>query len=111
MYTLEDLKEANIIVRNEYDSILKELQQELYDTKERLRNLESAILYNSDTERQPKEMPTGFEKLTDKKRAMLEAMKVKSNSDWAISFIDSVLTQGTTSEKQRKVLNDIYQKL
>lgn len=111
MYTLEDLKEANIIVRNEYDGILKELEQKLYDTQERLKNLESAILYNSDTSRQPTDSPTNFRKLTASNIKALEHMKSRSTSDWSINFIDSVLTQGSTSEKQRKVLKDIHDKL
>ena len=111
MYTLEDLKEANLIVRNEYDKILKELEQKLYDTQERLRNLESAILYNSDTNRQPTDSPKDFRKLTDNNIKALESMKLRTNSDWAVTFIDSVLKQGSTSEKQRKVLKDIHDKL
>lgn len=111
MYTLEDLKEANLIVRNEYDKILKELEQKLYDTQERLKNLESAILYNSDTSKQPTDSPKKFQPLTTKQILALKSIQRKTKSDWAVSFVQSILDQGSTSEKQRVKIKEIYKKL
>jgi hypothetical protein len=39
VFTLEDLKTANMIVRNEYESILRDLQKQINDLKTEVYNL------------------------------------------------------------------------
>jgi len=120
VYTLSELSEANLIVRNEYSDLLSEmrgiitnLQSELSDAKERIRNLEKTAHYTGREGSMPTEAPKGFKPLdgitTKKLRVML--LEAQNNGDSGISFIQSVLDQGSTSEKQREILNKIHKRL
>ena len=118
VFTLEDLKTANMIVRNEYDSIVKDLQKQINDLKTEVYNLSLkvkepsyAIRSLSTTVEKVEDKPQ-FNKFTMEQLQSLEvAYKSEKISDWERNFIDTLMTYQRVSEKQKPILKKIILKV
>lgn len=119
-YTLDQIVEANLLVRSEYESILKQqsetiskLESTISDLLYRMQNLENVKLYNSE-QRTNTEAPSGFKDLTEEQDNMLIGVLRDYRehlSDWEVSFISSIREQQSTSQKQRDLLNKTLRKV
>lgn len=118
MYTLEDIKTANMVVRMEYDSTLKDLQKQINDLKALVNNLSSkvnepsyAIRSISQTTKPDGDKPQ-FKQLTHEQLQGLKVMyDSPETSDWDKNFINTVMTYQRVSEKQWNILQQIAQKV
>ena len=109
-YTIEDLENANVIVRNEYEIQIADLTNQLKDVLIRLQNVEKVLFY-SDKSDTPKEAPKDFKKLDDVQVTFLKKLITNTNVQSQKEFIKSVLSQGNASEKQREIIKDIYKRV
>jgi len=118
VFTLEDLKTANMIVRNEYESILRDLQKQINDLKTEVYNLSlkvkepSYAIRSLSTTIEKTEAKSQFDKFTIEQLQSLEvAYKSDKISDWERNFIDSLMTYQRVSDKQKPILKKIIEKV
>ena len=104
LYTIEDLKNANLIVRNEYEdrisrleSQIKDLQVELSKVLSRVKEPVSVNVSNSTKE-----------SLTEEQVRYLINLRSSGNiSDWARDFLDNVIKYKRISSLQKETIKKI----
>ena len=117
VYTLEDLKNANLIVRREYEDKFIELQTQINDLQAVISILSSRLEKQSSVNRgisqieEPRGSTSGFTQLS---LDQLQALEVMYNSDkisdWDKNFVNSIMTYKRISDKQKPILKRITEK-
>ena len=118
VYTIEDLKNANLIVRNEYEGKFIELQSQIKDLQAVISILSSKVESLSSANRgisqlqEPRDTPAGFMHVDqDGLKALQKIYDSEVISDWERDFVDSIITYQRVSEKQKPILMKIADKV